>query len=424
MGQKIRGQERERERLIAEIAEYFRNVEGSAGCSSRKCGGKIYGDGEDSSRRVLLPKGTNLAQVFASGCSTLGIKVVETDAASGGSTGDERDDVESSEKFKKFLRGITERGYFKDAVEGSPEYATRYERALKKYKTKISKSGGSGSADSAGSQGQTESSSAENFEKAEEIKARGNDALRAKDFAKALELYREACAVCPKGKNTHIYHSNAAATLLYLERYEEAAVEGVKSIALNSSYAKAHARLGTARLEMRLYDKAVESFEKALELDPKNATAQRSLQRAKSMAGSAGAAAPVASQQSSTQPSGAPGAPGMPGMPWDAWSRRPWRPWRPRRRRGGGIMEMMNNPQFMQQAQQMMSNPMFQQMAQQMMSDPNAMANAMSALGGAGGAGAGAGGGMPDMSPEAIQQAMSALGGGAGGAVPPGSKSE
>ena len=71
----------------------------------------------------------------------------------------------------------------------------------------------------------------------------------------------------------------------------------------------------------------------------------------------------------------------------------------------GGLAGIMNNPAFMQMAQNMMQNPQMMQMAQNMMQDPNAMAQAQQMMQGMGG------GGMPDMS--AMQNMMAGLNGGA-----------
>ena len=77
----------------------------------------------------------------------------------------------------------------------------------------------------------------------------------------------------------------------------------------------------------------------------------------------------------------------------------------------GGLAGIMNNPQFMQMAQNMMQNPQMMQMAQNMMQDPNAMAQAQQMMQGMGGGGGG--GGMPDLS--AMMAGLNQQGGNSGG---------
>lgn len=46
--------------------------------------------------------------------------------------------VESSEEFQAFLQKVTSKGYFGSSEKGSPEYETKYRRALEKFTAKLS----------------------------------------------------------------------------------------------------------------------------------------------------------------------------------------------------------------------------------------------------------------------------------------------
>ena len=69
--------------------------------------------------------------------------------------------------------------------------------------------------------------------------------------------------------------------MCYLERYEEAEEDSLKSLSLNPSYGKAHARLGLSRFFMQDYAGAIEAYQSALQFDPDNAASRSYLVKAK-----------------------------------------------------------------------------------------------------------------------------------------------
>ena len=331
-------------------------------------------------------------------------------------------DLEQLPVFKEFIDKIEKSGYFKNVEEGSDEYKKRYDKALAKFRTKYEKQQLSKQEKNAA----PSQSTAEKEAEAVAFKNRGNDCLKKSEFDQALEYYKQAINSSSDGPASHIFFANAAAALIHLERYEEAAEMCGMSIAVKDDYAKAHTRLGFAKIHMGDPQGAITNLERSLELSPGNALTQQHLTKARGMVGG-GSVSGGAPGGMGGMGGGMPGGGGMPdlasmmaslgggagggagGMPGGM---------------GGMMQQMMSNPGFMQQAQQMMQNPQMMQMAQsmmqdpnamqqaqQMMQDPNAMQQAMNMMGGAPGAGGGAGG--PDLS--AMMAAMGGGGGGGGG---------
>ncbi len=122
-------------------------------------------------------------------------------------------------------------------------------------------------------------------DEADRLKGEGNKAMARKEYEKAVRYYSKSLRLAPAGPNSHVYFSNRAAALCYLERYEEAELDAERSLALNPEYGKAHARLGLSRYFLRDYYGAVEAYESALQFDPNNAASKSYLAKAKSKIG-------------------------------------------------------------------------------------------------------------------------------------------
>lgn len=120
---------------------------------------------------------------------------------------------------------------------------------------------------------------------ADRLKGLGNKAMAKKEYEKAVKYYSKSLRLAPAGTNSHVYFSNRAAALCYLERYEEAELDAERSLALNPEYGKAHARLGLSRYFLKDYYGAVEAYESALVHDPHNAASKSYLEKAKSKIG-------------------------------------------------------------------------------------------------------------------------------------------
>ena len=92
-----------------------------------------------------------------------------------------------------------------------------------------------------------------------------------REYSLALDAYNQAIRLSPDGPQSHVYYSNRAAALCYLERYEEAEEDSIKSLSFDPTYGKAHARLGLSRFFLQDYAGAVAAYTAALQHDPDNA---------------------------------------------------------------------------------------------------------------------------------------------------------
>jgi tetratricopeptide (TPR) repeat protein len=115
---------------------------------------------------------------------------------------------------------------------------------------------------------------------AEKSKVQGNSAMASRAYAQALEAYSQAIKLSPNGPQSHVYYSNRAASLCYLERYQDAEKDSLKSLELNPSYGKAHARLGLSRFFSHDYAGAVEAYTAALRFDQDNSASKSYLAKA------------------------------------------------------------------------------------------------------------------------------------------------
>mmetsp|Transcript_4902 Transcript_4902/g.12540 ORF Transcript_4902/g.12540 Transcript_4902/m.12540 type:complete len:580 (-) Transcript_4902:368-2107(-) len=126
---------------------------------------------------------------------------------------------------------------------------------------------------------------------AEECKARGNAALQAKDFDKAIEWYNEAI----KLHEDHVYYSNRSAAYLSKGFAETALKDADKCIELKPDWSKGYGRKGAALHKMHKYDAAIAAYEEGLKVDPESAAlksgieAVQAAQAGPAMGGGAGA---------------------------------------------------------------------------------------------------------------------------------------
>ena len=88
---------------------------------------------------------------------------------------------------------------------------------------------------------------------AEKHKLKGNSLMASRDYKAALEEYSCAIDLCPDGPQSHVYFSNRATALCYLEHYKDAEADSAHSLSLVPTYGKAHARLGLSKFFMGDY---------------------------------------------------------------------------------------------------------------------------------------------------------------------------
>ena len=115
---------------------------------------------------------------------------------------------------------------------------------------------------------------------ANRFKSKGNAAMAARDYDGAIAAYTAALELSPDGASSHVFYSNRAAALCYLERYEEAEVDSETSIRLRPDYGKGWARLGLSRFFLHDYGAAVSAYQEALKYEPDNPASRSYLQKA------------------------------------------------------------------------------------------------------------------------------------------------
>lgn len=84
----------------------------------------------------------------------------------------------------------------------------------------------------------------------------------------------------PVGPSSHVFLSNRAAALLSLKRYEAAATDARRAIALAPTFGKAYARLGQALYRLKDYKAAVDAYQDALDYEPDNEVTLMYLEKA------------------------------------------------------------------------------------------------------------------------------------------------
>lgn len=213
--------------------------------------------------------------------------------------------------------------------------------------------------------------SPETKEKADALKAEGNKAMAAKDFATAIAKYTEAILLDPLNV---VYLSNRAAAHSSASKHDLAVEDATAAIALDPSFSKAYSRLGLAQYALGNAKASMEAYKKGMDVEgaaPSDAM-KRGFETAKKRVEeeleSLIATPEDTTDRSAGASAGAGAGAGAGGMP-DLASMF-----------GGGaggmpsLGDMMNNPQVMQAAQNLMldpnamlnlmNNPMLRQMAE------------------------------------------------------------
>lgn len=237
---------------------------------------------------------------------------------------------------------------------------------------------------------------------AERFKAKGNSFMANRDYMSALDAYSRALQLCPHGEQSHVYYSNRAAALCYLERYEEAEHDSEQALALNPTYGKAHARLGLSRFFMGDYEGAVDAYSLALKFDPDNAASKSYLQKALERSGrgqsesaamdgslSVGGTMEIASQRvkdrlPNSTSSGKHGtsakitASRTEGIPGKASNSEKLPTTFPIE--DASVKEMLRDPRMVGAGQRLMNDPEMLRMAKNAMADPSMIESMMSAV--------------------------------------------
>lgn len=111
-------------------------------------------------------------------------------------------------------------------------------------------------------------------DKAEEAKQRGNAFFREKKFPEAIAEYEDAVKRAP---NDAAIRNNLSAALTKIMDFNGAKTQVEKALELDPTYTKAWARKGDIEMAFKEHHKALESYKKGLELDPKNTSCKEGL---------------------------------------------------------------------------------------------------------------------------------------------------
>eukprot|EP01062_Namystynia_karyoxenos_P049188 TRINITY_DN375_c4_g1_i2.p1 TRINITY_DN375_c4_g1~~TRINITY_DN375_c4_g1_i2.p1 ORF type:complete len:455 (+),score=227.51 TRINITY_DN375_c4_g1_i2:124-1365(+) len=209
-------------------------------------------------------------------------------------------------KWQEFIDVLRTKGYFKGVEEGSDEYNARLEKAKAKFIARSNPYDGM---------------------TPEQLKQKGNELMAKGQHKDAIGYYTKAIELDPE---TAVYYGNRAAAYTHINQFNEAVRDCEKATSLKPDYTKAYSRLGTAYFYQHKYREAVVAYKKACELEPGNETYKADL---------------AAAEQKASMPQ-------MPAMPGGMDF--------------GAMSEMMNNPQFMNMAQNFMQNPEFSKLVQNM----------------------------------------------------------
>mmetsp|Transcript_12576 Transcript_12576/g.22403 ORF Transcript_12576/g.22403 Transcript_12576/m.22403 type:complete len:587 (+) Transcript_12576:159-1919(+) len=112
---------------------------------------------------------------------------------------------------------------------------------------------------------------------AEECKVKGNEALAAKDFDRAIEWYTQAINL----HEGHVYYSNRSAAYLSKGYADSALKDAEKCIELKSDWPKGYARKGAALHKLAKYDEGIAAYEEGLKVDPESAPLKSGLEAIK-----------------------------------------------------------------------------------------------------------------------------------------------
>ncbi|KAG6546054.1 hypothetical protein Mapa_012459 [Marchantia paleacea] len=180
---------------------------------------------------------------------------------------------EGESLFDQFNDGLDVAGFFEGTMQGTPEYEEKLKQAknvLEEARKKI-----------------RSSASAPNWSKfypedtlvlAEAFKIQGNTTMSALQYHTAIQMYTIAISLC---SDNAIFHSNRAAALTAIGKYEEAIADCHAAMKLDPLYSKAYSRLGLVYYAQgRLQDAIEKGFKKALELDPSSTSVQENLRAA------------------------------------------------------------------------------------------------------------------------------------------------
>jgi len=119
-----------------------------------------------------------------------------------------------------------------------------------------------------------------------ELKDRAKASVAGKGWPDAQMLYEKCLKVVAEDASSEraILHSNLSLVQGKMGRFEEAKSSAVEATKKDPSYVKGWWRLGQALCSLEKYSSSLESFEKALDLDPENKALKKECDRLRKLA--------------------------------------------------------------------------------------------------------------------------------------------
>ena len=108
-------------------------------------------------------------------------------------------------------------------------------------------------------------------------KSKGNEYFKMKDYEKSVKLYNRAL----KAEDNPIIYLNRSAAYLQLNKYFEAYKDAKKAYEMNANIEKALYRLGKSAYGMRDWNKALEHYQKFVDLYPDNQDIKKEIDKCK-----------------------------------------------------------------------------------------------------------------------------------------------
>lgn len=115
----------------------------------------------------------------------------------------------------------------------------------------------------------------------ERFKLEGNQYFSSKNFERAIESFTKAIEL--SDVPNHVLYSNRSACYASLKDFTNALNDAQECIKINDSWSKGYNRIGAAYLGLKNFDEAKKAYNKALELDPNNASAKEGLENIENM---------------------------------------------------------------------------------------------------------------------------------------------
>jgi len=111
----------------------------------------------------------------------------------------------------------------------------------------------------------------------DQLKAKGNDAFKAKNYKEAIDFYSKAIELDPTSEASAALYSNRAASWSALNEHAKALADGESCARVKPAWLKGHFRKGVALEALQRLDEAQRAFQDALKTEPGNEEVQSKL---------------------------------------------------------------------------------------------------------------------------------------------------